>query len=114
MIAVRMPKEIREYKEKLIFGLTARNLIAGLLMLGIGGGTFYYLRFVNPIVSEDMIENIIFFECVPIGVIGFFPQKDGIKPETWIKMLIRYYFIVPKKRKFISDNFFDFRNKKED
>lgn len=111
MIAVRIPKEIREYREKLIFGLGARQLIALILMVGIGGATLYYGL---PIVGADAVENIIFVECVPIGVIGFFPQKDGLKPEKYLSLIFRFYVRAPRKRKFISDNFFDFRNEKED
>ena len=35
MIAVRIPKEIRAYKEKLVAGLTARQLIASIIAVGI-------------------------------------------------------------------------------
>lgn len=34
MITVRIPKEIREYKEKIFWGLTARQLIASIPTLG--------------------------------------------------------------------------------
>ena len=35
MIAVRIPKEIKEYKEKLVFGLNVRQLISVVIALTI-------------------------------------------------------------------------------
>ena len=35
MIAVRIPEEIRKYKEKLAFGLTARQLICTIIAAAI-------------------------------------------------------------------------------
>ena len=61
----------------------------------------------------DKMEDIIFVLCLPAGVLGFLPQKNGLKPETQIKMLVRFYLIKPKKRKFESINFFDFSYKGE-
>lgn len=35
MIAVRIPEEIRKYKEKILFGLTARQLITTIIAFAI-------------------------------------------------------------------------------
>ena len=110
MIAVRIPKEIREYKTKVWKRFTARNLLAICYMFLVVGFCFFQIR---PIVGMDKMEDIIFVLCLPAGVLGFLPQKNGLKPETLIKMLVRFYLIKPKKRKFESINFFDFSYKGE-
>lgn len=111
MIAVRVPKEIRDYKEKLWAGMTARQLIALIIMIPLG---ILIYRYGKPIIGKNAVENLIFILLVPIGVIGFFPYQHGMKPEVWFKVLFRYYFLVPKTRKFISKNHFDFRRMKDD
>lgn len=110
MIAVRIPKEIRDYKEKLWAGLNARQIVALVAMAGIGVPVYWYGQ---PILGQDGIENVLCVLLMPIGLVGFFPYQYGMKPEVWFKVLIRYYFIKPKERKFVSKNFFDFRNVKE-
>lgn len=111
MIAVRIPKEIREYKERILFGLTGRQLLSVMAMAGVG---FVMFKYVRPSMSEDMFENVFACVLVPIGFLGFFPQKNGMSPEVWAKVILRFYVIVPRKRKFIVKNFFDFRNIKVD
>ena len=106
MIAVRIPTEIRSYKEKIFAGLTARQLVAVMAIVAIGAPLYYYGK---PMLGEDKIEMLVLVVLAPIGAVGFFPYKYGMKPEIWFKLLFRYYFLVPKKRKFISKNFFDFR-----
>lgn len=111
MIAVRIPKEIRDYKEKIWAGLTARQLIALIIMIPLG--ILIYVKG-KPILGQDAVENLILVVLAPIGLVGFFPHKNGIRPEVWFWLLIRYHFIVPKERKFISENHFDFRDMKDD
>ena len=42
MIAVRIPEEIRKYKEKILFGLTARQIISVVLTLAICSPLYWY------------------------------------------------------------------------
>lgn len=110
MIAVRIPEEIRTYKEKIIGGFTARQLIASAVIgficipLYIRGKEF---------INEEIISWIVMAVAAPIGVIGFFPEIYGMKPEKFLKYYIKFEFFAPRKRVFISDNFFDFRKYKE-
>lgn len=109
MIAVRIPKEIRDYKEKILAGLTARQVVALIVMIPLGIAIY---RYSLPAFGKNMAENLVCIVLTPIGLLGFFPYKHGMKPEVWFKLLIRFYFIVPKKRKFVSKNHFDFRKTK--
>ena len=56
MIAVRVPEEIRKYKEKIMFGLNARQLIATLLALFVCVPLYYWGR---NYLSDDILSWII-------------------------------------------------------
>ena len=43
-IEVKIPKEIREYREAIFFGLTGRQLVCSLLALGAAVGLYFLLR----------------------------------------------------------------------
>ena len=54
-IEVRIPKEIKEYKEKIIFGLNLRQLIS-VFVGGIICLSTYFL--IKPIVGTDLASDI--------------------------------------------------------
>ncbi len=85
-IEVRIPKEIKEYKEKIIFGLSLRQLIS----VFIGGivclGTYFSI---SPIVGADVASDIIIFEAIPIFAVGFIKVRS-FNFETYAKIFIKH------------------------
>lgn len=102
MITVRIPKEIREYKEKLAFGLTARQLIATVIALVICVPTYLYG---SKFMSEDVLSWIIILIALPCAGIGFI-KKNGMPFEKYALAVLKQNFICPQKTHFKSDNFF--------
>ena len=41
---IKIPKEIREYRESIFFGLTTRQFICSLLALGVAVGVYFLLQ----------------------------------------------------------------------
>ena len=86
LIEVRIPKEIKEYKEKIIFGLNLRQLIS----VFVGGivclGTYFMI---SPIVGADLASDIIIIEAIPIFSFGFIKVRS-FNFETYAKIFIKH------------------------
>jgi hypothetical protein len=85
-IEVRIPKEIKEYKEKIIFGLNLRQLISVLVGGIICLSTFFLIK---PIVGVDLASDIIIIEAVPIFAFGFIKVRS-FNFETYAKIFIKH------------------------
>ena len=85
-IEVRIPKEIKEYKEKIIFGLNLRQLISVFIGGVICLGTFFLIK---PIVGVDLASDIIIIEAIPIFAFGFIKVRS-FNFETYAKIFIKH------------------------
>ncbi len=102
MINVKIPKEIREYKEKIFLGLTMRQILASVLALLICIPTYLFgIKYLN----EDLISWIIILIAIPFGAIGFY-KKNGLPFEKYFLITIKQIFVLPEKTYFKTDNFF--------
>lgn len=100
MIAVRIPEEVRKYKEKIAFGLTARQLIATIVTLLICIPLYWYGKDYLP---EDMLSWLIILIAVPLEAIGFI-RINGMPMERFALAAIKFEFLFPRKRKFKTEN----------
>lgn len=103
MFAVRIPNEIRAYKEKLAFGLTLRRLIASILALGICVPLYMYGR---KFLSTDTVSWLVIIVAIPIAGFGFV-KVNGMSFEKFVVAIIKTMLIYPQRRTFKSVNFFD-------
>lgn len=102
MIAVRIPKEIREYKEKILIGLTLRQMFASVLALGICVPLYLYgKRYIN----EEIIAWLVMIIALPLAGIGFV-KINGMPFEKAIVSIFKSEFLYPKKRVYRSNNCF--------
>lgn len=85
-IEVRIPKEIKEYKEKIIFGLNLRQLISVFVGSLICLGTFFLIK---PIVGVNLASDIIIIEAIPIFAFGFIKVRS-FNFETYAKIFIKH------------------------
>lgn len=102
MIAVRIPEEIRKYKERIMFGLSARQLICTIIALGICIPLYF---FGNKYIDEDALSWIIILIALPIFAIGFF-TFNGMPMEKFILAYLKFSFINPLKRRYKTENAF--------
>ena len=108
MIAVRIPEEIRKYKEKLAFGLTARQIISSVLALAICVPLYWYGREVIP---EDILAWLVILIAVPLVAIGFI-SVNGLPMEKYFVVWMKFEVLYPRKRRFYTDNAFrEWQNK---
>ena len=101
MINIRIPKEIRTYKEKIAVGLTVRQLLATIAAMMICVPLYFFGKKYLP---EDVTAWAIIIVALPIVSIGFI-RISGLPMEKFSVAVFRW-FIAPSKRKFATDNYF--------
>lgn len=103
MIEIRIPKEIRTYKEKLFFGLNLRQLICTLIAIIINVPLYWFGK---DYVGADTASWIVIFIAMPLFMIGYF-NYNGMTFEQFIKSVIQHEIIYPQKRKYVTVNMFE-------
>lgn len=96
MIEIKIPKEINEYKEKFMFGLTVRQFVSIAVALVICVPSFIFGK---DILGEDLMSWIIILIAAPIFGYGFF-NYNGMPFEQFVKVLYRQKWAEPQKRKY--------------
>lgn len=108
MIAVRIPEEIRLYKEKMVFGLTWRQLISTIISVMVCVPLYL---FAGTAIPSELVSWIIIFIALPIVSFGYF-RFNGMAFEKFIVVVIKKEFLFPKKRYYKTENAFrEWQNK---
>ena len=90
---IKINKEIRNYKETVYFGLTARQLICSLLAVGTAVGLYFALRGV--------------LDCEMLGwlcIVGFF-HYNGLTLEQFLWAWCKTNFLLAGRRLWHSENY---------
>ncbi len=103
MIEIRIPKEIRQYKEKAFFGLTWRQIFALVLAGAINIPLYLYL---TPLTGADVSSWVVIFSAVPIMMMGFW-EPYGMNFEDFLKAVIISMLVYPEKRLYKTENLFE-------
>ena len=97
-IEVRIPKEITEYQEKIIFGLSIRQLICFTVAITLGVGTYIL---VTKLSNADIASYVVIVEVMPIFAVGFV-KKNGFTFEKYAAMMFRHK--LGRNRRWYSTN----------
>lgn len=103
MIEIRIPKEIRQYKEKAFFGLTWRQVIALILAAGINVPLYLWL---SPIIGMDVASWIVILVAIPVMMAGFW-EPYGMNFEDYLQAVIKSMFVYPEKRIYKTENLYE-------
>lgn len=96
-IEVRVPEEIKDYKESIVAGLSVRQILCGGVALLMGVPTFLLLRNVD----QDLATYITMAVVVPAFCVGFI-KKGGYNFETYLKIKLQS-FLGKSKRTYETD-----------
>lgn len=96
MIEIKIPKEITDYKEKFLFGLTVRQLVSAVVALAICVPLFIFGK---DYLGEDLVGWIIVLVAIPVFAFGFF-RYDGMPFEKFLALIYRQKWVEPQKRKY--------------
>lgn len=95
MIEVRIPKEIREYKEKLFFGLNLRQTITTALAIAVCVPLYIYGQ---KYIHIELLSWLIIAIAAPLILIGYF-NFNQMPFEKFLLVWFRMNW-HPQKRKF--------------
>lgn len=99
-LETRIPKEINDYREKIVFGLSARQLAAvgiAVAVVGLTAFFFYYLLGIDL----KILEYILILEAMPIIAVGFIRHK-GLDFEDLARIWFNHRF-GPKRLPYKTD-----------
>ena len=108
-IEVKIPKEVRAYKETIFFGLSSRQFICSLIAIGIAAGVFLVL---DRFVSRETASWLCIVLASPAAVAGFF-SYNGMCFEQFLWAFIKSEFLCAGERRYISENiYYSYLNRK--
>ena len=100
---VKINKEIRDYTEKIYFGLTLRQFIFTILACCMA--IFLYFLFRKHVGSE-LLSWICMIGSVPFIFFGFVKYNE-LTAEQLLIAYIRSEFLIPKKLTFKPTNYYE-------
>ena len=93
MIEIRIPKEIKNYREKLFFGLTLRQCICAGISLAICVPLYIWGHHFLP---QEAISWIVVFIAAPLMFTGFFRYNDMAFEQFGVEVI--HFYASPQKR----------------
>ena len=106
MIEIRIPKEIKNYREKLFFGLTLRQSICTAIALLICVPIYI---FGNRFLPQEAISWVVILIAVPLMFTGFFRYND-MAFEQFVYEVIRFHTSPQQRIYSYEPPFMELRN----
>ena len=101
-IEVKIPKEVRAYKETIFFGLSCRQFICSLFAVGIAAGVFMLFdRFMN----RETASWLCIVLASPVAIAGFF-SYNGMCFEQFLWAFLKSELRCAGERRYISENIY--------
>lgn len=94
MIEIKIPKEIKDYKSKLFFNLTVRQLLCSGLAIGICVPLYIFGK---RYVDEEIISWLVILIAAPLFFMGFF-KMNGMNFESFAKEWFDFYFGIQRRK----------------
>jgi len=87
-LEVKIHKEITEYREKIIFGLSIRQLICVTIAALLCIATFWAVK---PFIGKDLAGYLVLIEAAPIMGVGFL-RINGFTFEQYVAIVLKHTF----------------------
>lgn len=99
---IKINKEIRNYKETLFFGLSARQFACSLLAVGVAVALYFALR---NVLDRETVSWLCIVGAAPVAVAGFF-KYNGMTLEKFVWAFIKSEFLMAGNRVWKSENYY--------
>ena len=99
-IEIKIPKEVRQHKETIFFGLSARQFICAVLAVGLAVGVYLGL---GPILGKETASWLCILSAAPVAIAGFF-SYHGMNLEQFLWAFLKSELLCAGNRIFISEN----------
>ncbi len=101
-IEIKIPKEVRQHKETIFFGLSARQFICAVLAVGLAVGVYLGL---SPILGKETASWLCMLSAAPVAIAGFF-SYNGMNLEQFLWAFLKSELLCAGNRIFISENLY--------
>lgn len=102
MIEIKIPKEIRDYKEVIFAGLNLRQIISLSVAFAINVPLYIFTK---PYIGDEIASWLVMIIGVPVFLVGFI-KFDGMPFEKYFLIMLRFNFLVPRRRRYKIDNIY--------
>ncbi len=99
---VKINKEIRNYSERVFFGLSMRQLVFSILAVGVAAGLYFLLK---PHVGTETVSWICILGAAPFAALGFF-KYNGMPAEQFLWAWLRSELLEPKRLYGVPTNYY--------
>lgn len=96
-VEVKIPKDIKEYKEKVIAGMNLKQLLC--LSIAAGVNILISLVFVAWLkIPMEIISWLMILSSIPIVSFGWF-KRNGLTFDVYLKYFFKYHFSPGTRQK---------------
>ena len=99
---IKIPKEVRQHKETIFFGLSVRQFACAVLAVGTAVGVYFLLK---PIIGPETASWACIVAAAPVAVTGFF-QYNGMTFEQFLWAFIKSQILCAGPRVFQAENIY--------
>lgn len=99
---IKIPKEVRQHKETIFFGLSARQFFCAVAAVGLAVGVYLGL---GPIIGKETASWLCILAAAPVALAGFF-NYNGMTLEQFAWAFLKSEFLCAGERRFISKNIY--------
>ncbi len=99
---IKIPKEVRQHKETIFFGLTMRQFFCSVLAVGLAVGVYLGL---GPFIGKETASWVCIVVAAPLALAGFF-SYNGMTFERFAWAFIKSQFLCAGPRVFRAENIY--------
>ena len=99
---IKINKEIRNYKETLFIGLSARQFACSVLAVGVAVGLYFALR---NVLDRETVSWLCIVGATPVAVAGFF-KYNGMTLEQFLWAFLKSEFLLAGNRVWKAENYY--------
>ena len=96
---IKIPKEVRQHKETIFFGLSARQFICAVLAVSLAVGIYLGL---GPVLGKEAASIL---STAPVAVAGFF-NYNGLTLEQFAWAFLKSEVLCAGNRVFKAENIY--------
>lgn len=99
---IKIPKEVRQHKESIFFGLSTRQFACSLLAVGAAVGIYLGLR---DVLGQETASWLCIVGAAPLAVTGFF-HFNTMTFEQFAWAFIKSELLCSRPRLFHCENYY--------
>ena len=99
---IKIPKEVRQHKETIFFGLSARQFFCAAIAVGLAVAVYLGI---SPMISKETASWLCILCAAPVALAGFF-SYNGMTFERFVWAVLKSQVLCAGPRVFKSENIY--------